>query len=540
MRRVLSTPRAFSLGLSATPEREDWDEESGPVAFDESLLGRELGGLIYELSLAQALEMGIIPPYTIKHYGLDLTPSERSEYERLSRVISEARQDLENRAPAKATRGSGFFAWVQRTSQKPRSELSALAARFLSATAERKELLYMAEARFKAVARLLRDEVDANPETMAILFHESIEAVNKIFFHLWDVGFPVVVEHSKLPRELRENSLELFRRGIARVVVSARSLIEGFDVPAVDVGIVVASSTSVRQRIQTMGRALRKHKTARGEEKSPVIHILYIRDTVDEMIYEREDWGRLTGAERNLYFHWDSEGEPEPQPGPPRTSRPSDEEVDVSSLRPGESYPGRLEGTVFSCDSQGNIRDERGRYLAEPTALYQAVCAVLGRPGRFYVTPRKFHCIVNVPTGDEWEVRYVTTLPNAPAYSEAEQVAPPTEDPGQWVQTAKVGDLYPFPLKSPVEKLKLSQKRGGVIAKKVRGGEVFARVGDQALDPVRGQDARRLLESLKTLQARGESISHFEVDAGLIAVYRKEGQVRFLARLERGLEFPDA
>lgn len=77
MRQVLSTPRAFPLGLSATPEREDWDGESGPASFDESPLGRELGGLIYELSLAEALEMGIIPPYTIKHYGLDLTPSER-------------------------------------------------------------------------------------------------------------------------------------------------------------------------------------------------------------------------------------------------------------------------------------------------------------------------------------------------------------------------------------------------------------------------------------------------------------------------------
>jgi hypothetical protein len=39
--------------------------------------------------------------------------------------------------------------------------------------------------------------------------------------------------------------------------------------------------------------------TDRGEEKNPVIHILYVRDTVDDAIYAEEDWERLTGAERN-------------------------------------------------------------------------------------------------------------------------------------------------------------------------------------------------------------------------------------------------
>ena len=524
MSRVLKTPRMSSLGLSATPEREDGEEESNAAEFAESLLGRELGNVVFELTLAQALEMGIIPPYTIKHYGLDLSPAERTTYERLSRSISDCRADLQNHAPAKATGGGRFFAWVQRIAKGASHGLSGAAARFLAETSERKDLVYGAEARYQAVTRLLSDEFRSNPETMAILFHESIDSVNEAFLRLQVAGFPAVLEHSKLPQELRNASLDLFRKGIARVVVSAKSLIEGFNVPAVDVGIIVASSTSVRQRIQSMGRVLRRHKTATGEEKSPVIHILYVRNTVDEMIYEREDWGKLTGAERNLYYTWDPAAEPELQPGPPRACLPPDYEVDVSSLKPGDPYPGRLEGELFSCDSQGNIRDQQERHVANPKTVYEAVREVLGRPGRFYVTPRKNYCLIRVPNGDEWETRFVTALAAPLAFTDRLKAPATPLDREEWLKGAAPGDEYPFEPQPPTEKLKFSQKQGGVIAKKVSRGEMFALAGAEARSDQKGRDASALLQALKSLQTRGERISHLEIDSRLDAVYRKDGR----------------
>ncbi len=538
MSRVLNTPRMASLGLSATPEREDSEEESA-TDFAESLLGRELGPVVYELTLAQALEMGIIPPYTIKHYGLPLNQAERATYERLSRSISDCRSDLQNRAPGKANRGNRFFAWVQRVARGGAHEASAAASRFLSETAERKELLYGAEARYQAVAQILARELGSNKEAMAILFHESIESVNDLFLRLHAAKYPVVLEHSKLPQELRNASLDLFRKKIARVVVSAKSLIEGFNVPEVDVGIIVASSTSVRQRIQSMGRVLRRHRTADGEEKTPCVHVLYVRDTVDELIYEREDWGKITGADRNLYYTWDPPLEPELQPGPPRACLPPDHEVDISSLRPGDLYPGRLEGEIYSCDSQGNILDQAGRHIANPKPVYEAVREVLGRPGRFYVTPQKRYCLVRLPVADEWETRFVMALPAPLVPAEAKGDAEPIVDRAEWLKTASPGDPYPFPLQEPVEKLKYSMKMGGVIAKKIRRGEVFALVGKEARNAQKGQDALSLLQALGLLNKRGERISHFEIDSQLDAVYRKDGRIRFLASLKEGLEFPE-
>lgn len=538
MSRVLKTPRMASLGLSATPERDDGEEESA-ADFAESLLGRELGDVVFEMTLAEALEMGIIPPYAIKHYGLDLTPAERATYERLSRSITDCRADLQNQAPPKATRGGRFFAWVQRVARGGSRDISGAAIRFLRETSERKELLYGAESRYQAVARILSEEFRSNPEAMAILFHESIDSVNGLFLWLQAERYPVVLEHSKLPQELRNASLDLFRKGIARVVVSAKSLIEGFNVPAVDVGIIVASSTSVRQRIQSMGRVLRRHKTAGGEEKIPSIHILYVRNTVDELIYEREDWGKLTGVERNLYYTWDPAKEPELQPGPPRACLPPDYEVDVSGLKSGDLYPGRLEGEIYSCDSQGNIRDQQDRQVANPKAIYEAVREVLGRPGRFFVTPRKHYLLVRVPGGDDWETRFVTALPGPLAFVVAPSAVESTVDRVEWLKVANPGDPYPFELQNPTEKLKFSQKQGGVIAKRIRRGEVFALVGREARNEQSGRDASNLLQGLKSLQLRGEQVSHFEIDSRLDAVYRKEGRLWFIASLKEGLEFPE-
>jgi superfamily II DNA or RNA helicase len=119
--------------------------------------------------------------------------------------------------------------------------------------------------RTKATVKILSEAFAANPTTKAILFHESIEQIMALFESLRAEGFPVVAEHSAFPDSMRAESLRLFRHGAARIIVSARSLIEGFNVPSADLGIVVAASSSVRQRVQTLGRLLRKSRTSDGD-----------------------------------------------------------------------------------------------------------------------------------------------------------------------------------------------------------------------------------------------------------------------------------
>lgn len=139
------------------------------------------------------------------------------------------------------------------------------AARYISLLGDRKRLLYTTESRSAAVAQIHQEHLAQNPEANAILFHESIEEVMSLFANLRELGFDVVAEHSGFPDWMRAGSI---RDGIARVIVSARSLIESFNVPAADIGIGVAASASVRQRIQTLGRLLRKSRC--GTDKGRV------------------------------------------------------------------------------------------------------------------------------------------------------------------------------------------------------------------------------------------------------------------------------
>ena len=268
MSAVLNTGRRYSLGLSATPERgEDLDDLG--AGYSSSLVGREVGPIVYEMTFAQAIDAGVLPPFEVRHYGLGMNEREARQYEALTRSLNDARRELlaSSSSARKAGGGEQLIAWARRASARS-SGIGLVASRFVNETTRRKALLYHAESRTAATVTLVDEALERRADARVILFHESINEVVALFERLMRLGIPVVMEHSELPGELRESSLELFRAGTAKVVVSARSLIEGFNVPEADLGIIVASSSSARQRIQSIGRVLRRYRDTSGEQKS--------------------------------------------------------------------------------------------------------------------------------------------------------------------------------------------------------------------------------------------------------------------------------
>ena len=534
MSRVFKTPRAYNLGLSATPERTD-EEDEATAGYDNSPLGKELGPIICDFNLRQALELGVVPRFTIRHYGIPLTQEEQQRYDALSRSITERQSELRSLAPLGKDSGRGFFEWA-RGASKNSSELGRLASRFIRDVSRRKELLYGCAHRGDAAENLLKEQFAINPETRAILFHEQIDDVMRVFNRLKQAGFPVIAEHSRLPGIVREEGLNLFRQGIAQVIVSARSLIEGFNVPAVDVGIIVASSGSVRQRIQSLGRVLRRHRSLEGEEKTSVVHVLYARDTVDDQIYGKVDWDRITGVEQNIYFEWDPPKELERKQGPPKHPLPSEEQIDISKLQLGGEYPGRYSGVEYTCDTRGNIQNQSAMYASNPGTLADDVRRVKGGAGRFRVTPKFGLVLVMVRQGDSWVTLFVRQL-----LTPLEFGSLPTSscDLEEWALTASAGDDYPFadiPIRCSA--IKFKKKRGGVLARQVKNGEFYARVGDRADDPDRGADARCLLDSVRRLQSQGRQVSTLEINERDHVLHRERGRLVFVYALKSGLEFP--
>ncbi len=521
MSAVLRTRRRFSLGLSATPERgEDSDPPDGE--YGRSVLGAELGSIVYEMTFAQAITAGVLPPFEIHHFGLPLNAGEARQYEALTRSINDARRELLASSPAarKAGGGEHLVAWARRNATRE-GGIASVASRFVNDTSRRKALLYRAESRVLAATRLIQEALAARTDARVILFHESIAEVVSLFEVLMRAGIPAVMEHSDLPDELRDTSLELFRTGTAQVIVSARSLIEGFNVPEADLGIIVASSSSARQRIQSIGRVLRKYRDSSGEQKSSRVCVLYVRGSVDEAIYEKEDWDRLIGLDRNRYFDWDPATEPMERPGPPRAVVPMETQIDVTGLQIGDLYPGRYDGAEFSADSLGNVSDPDGRIAVNPQGIPALVTMLKGQPGRFKVTPRQRTVLVLVPDEPSgWSTLYGGLL------TEPFEFAAPAGAFAFDVVALTPGERYPGPIE-PAEQLRFRQRAGGVIAKPARRGEVFAR----------GAAADKLTAALRELSLTRPITKVFVNDLGH-AFWREQGVPRFITALDDALEFP--
>ncbi|NMA04710.1 MAG: DEAD/DEAH box helicase [Clostridiales bacterium] len=534
MSKIFNTKRKFNLGLSATPERGESSSKHNEQYnnnYSNSLLGRELGPIIFELNVKQALAMGILPEFEIIHIGISLNNNERYRYRQLSRAIRKLDKDIRNESDRRIT-GENMMAML-RSYAKENDSIGMLARQYIHKTNERKQLLYKAESREKVILKILEKHIKHNPTSRGIIFHESIEAVMNLHKKLLTENYPAVVENSKLPKTVRRNNIESFRNGTARVIVSARSLIEGFNVPETDIGIIAASSTSVRQRIQTLGRVLRK--TKKDADNLSKIYVLYARETVDENIYMRANWEQILGAKRNQYYIIDQNNQMIEQSEPPKIPIPSENEININELVPGDVYPGEYKGNEYSCDSNGNVFDENKNVIVNPQGITELVKKVKGSYGRFKVSFQKKYVIVLTREQNNWITRYVTQLQENFKISQIkdkdsnfswDEVFPLEIVPNDIVNDLKLETLF------------FKQKHGrAVIARKNKKGEQYARE-QNALNKDLGENATKLINNLKQLHEQNKRITKFFLADNRYIIYLEDGKYRHICKINNGLEFP--
>lgn len=395
-RKVFSSRPAFTLGLSATPGREEGGSSFSREAYEKSETGILLGPIFYSLTLLEARKDGLLTPFTVHHIGVPLTDTERAEYDRISRALTDARKRLKI-AYRQVRSRQAFEAWVQ-TRARAGAQNSSLASEYVYLSRRRKHLLYHSAAREHLAAELLKEAL-SEPGSQVILFHEVIAPVDRLFRKAVHAGLPVVLEHSKLRPAIREEALETYRQGIAHGILSAKTLIEGFNVPSADVGIIAAANAGVRQRVQTLGRLLRKKQ----EGRTANVYVLYCANTTDELLYEKFDQASLVGSESNIYYTWTWEDGVawrdglRQASGPPRQFLPLPEEIDVSGLKPGDIYPARPEGQDVKVDQDLNVRFDDGS-LVEGASGYADV--ILGyNPYRRARLTKNRHLIVHPQRG---------------------------------------------------------------------------------------------------------------------------------------------
>jgi len=254
-RKALSCNKKGTLGLSATPEREDTGL---------SVVGELLGKVLVQYKYADALNDGVIPPFTLRAVQAPLTQKERNEYDRLQRMIVNLTKSLS----AKYGNGGNLVATCQGLLKKGVAD--AEIGTFLRTIREQKELLNSSKNRFGILDILIAKHTMNGQKTM--VFHESVEEIEELSKKFSWLN-PLQYHYKIKGKKAKEKVLSDFKEGVSSLLFSCRALTEGFNIPDAEVGIMVSGTRSVRSRIQTLGRLLR------GE--NAVVYFIYVPDTKD-------------------------------------------------------------------------------------------------------------------------------------------------------------------------------------------------------------------------------------------------------------------
>ncbi|MFW5890962.1 MAG: DEAD/DEAH box helicase [bacterium] len=282
--KIFNNNFTYKLGLSATPERQ------GDYGF-ENVLIPNLGEVIYRYGYESALEDGVISSYQLFRVSIELTEDEKIEYRKMSDKASKMFLSLKNKYPQLE---SGNV--IKKLGQLQKETGDKALSNYTILLNRRKSIVHESKNRFKAVKWIFSNKI--NYEDKVLIFHERIEYADEIYNYLLNKDYDVGIFHSKVQGN-QELILDKFRNGDFNILVTCKALDEGFDLPKIDTGIIVSATSSIRQRIQRIGRILRR---AQGKYSSS-IYTIYVKDIEDRIFNTFEMKDMKGAAEEIKHFH---------------------------------------------------------------------------------------------------------------------------------------------------------------------------------------------------------------------------------------------
>ncbi|MFA5468047.1 MAG: DEAD/DEAH box helicase [Sphaerochaetaceae bacterium] len=257
----------YTLGLSATPQG----------SYFETVLKPALGSLVYRYSFKEAVKHRIVTTYALFYVDVEFSDKEQDDYEALSRRISLAlRKGEQQDYIAKKGSEVEFFHRLALLCKHSDLTIATWAQSLLALLYKRSAILYLAKNRVLATLTLVKR---LSKQSKIIIFGERIEQGDELFT-LLNREYPHKVGryHSAMGPTARQFELKQFRDNQSRILISCRALDEGFDLPQADVGIILSSSTTERQKTQRLGRILRPD----GTKRFATLYYIYVGGSREE------------------------------------------------------------------------------------------------------------------------------------------------------------------------------------------------------------------------------------------------------------------
>ncbi len=243
----------YRLGLTATLERQDGGE---------AIAKRLLGPVAHRVPI-EALEGEYLAPYDVRSVAVALSAEEQTEYDECrQRYLRFLRQQ-----GIRFDRPSGWAEFIKRAHQSDTGR-----AAFAAYRTQRRIALTCVN-KLDALWGILM----SHREDRIIVFTEDTETVYAIARRFL---LPALTHHTRAAE--RKALLAAFAAGQSRVLVTAKVLNEGVDVPEANVGVVLSGNGSVREHVQRLGRILRKRP-----DKRAVLYEVYTDVAAEAGISER-------------------------------------------------------------------------------------------------------------------------------------------------------------------------------------------------------------------------------------------------------------
>ena len=218
----------FRLGLSATPEREDGEDQ---------VLWDMIGPLAEEIHIDE-LEGHILAPYQTRQFMLSLDPDEFERYQAARTVYTTFLK-------------SNGIMFQQRSDWQKFLGLCAMrpdGRNAFEAYHKQRRIARRGRSKLRKIWELIQHHRGAR----IIIFTADNDTAYEIGRQFL---LPVITHRTKAAE--RKSMLDRFRSGDWPILVTSRVLNEGVDVPEANVGIVVSGSAGTREHVQRLGRILR-------------------------------------------------------------------------------------------------------------------------------------------------------------------------------------------------------------------------------------------------------------------------------------------
>jgi len=225
---ALDSLAPMRLGLTATPWRADGRDR---------MLAELIGPLVFEEKVNEARGR-TLADYAIVRVPIYLTEAEQAEFDALSSRIRDYFLARRREDPS--------FDWE---SLALRSRTDPEAKAILRAYRRKLALTHRSAEKLRAVEDILRLHADEQ----CVIFTASNRMALDVSARFL---IPALTAHSD--KHERNRVLDAFARGTLRAIAACEVLNEGWDAPAVKVGVVLGGEKGVKEAVQRLGRLLRR------------------------------------------------------------------------------------------------------------------------------------------------------------------------------------------------------------------------------------------------------------------------------------------